>query len=197
MKKILTNNLLSPHKHLWLHGQRTEEADNLMFHVYNKCKNVNDGVGGLVNIRSVARHYCGNLTRKIIFNTRYFGKGREDGGPGFEEVEHVDSIFDLLKYVYAFSVSDYMPCLRGLDLDGHEKKVKEALKIIKKYHDPIVQERIKLWNDGLKVDEEDWLDVLVSLKDSNNNPSLTLEEINAQIIVIYFTPLLVCFSYLY
>lgn len=197
MKKILTNNLLSPHKHLWLHGQRTEEADNLMFHVYNKCKNVNDGVGGLVNIRSVARHYCGNLTRKIIFNTRYFGKGREDGGPGFEEVEHVDSIFHLLEYVNAFSVSDYVPCLRGLDLDGHEKKVKEALKIIKKYHDPIVQERIKLWNDGLKVDEEDWLDVLVSLKDSNNNPSLTLEEINAQIIVIYFTPLLVCFSYLY
>ncbi|KAG4974921.1 hypothetical protein JHK87_031742 [Glycine soja] len=182
MKKILTNNLLSPHKHLWLHGQRTEEADNLMFHVYNKCKNVNDGVGGLVNIRSVARHYCGNLTRKIIFNTRYFGKGREDGGPGFEEVEHVDSIFHLLEYVNAFSVSDYMPCLRGLDLDGHEKKVKEALKIIKKYHDPIVQERIKQWNDGLKVDEEDWLDVLVSLKDSNNNPSLTLEEINAQII---------------
>ena len=75
--------------------------------------------------------------------------------------------------------------------------MKEALKIIKKYHDPIVQERIKLWNDGLKVDEEDWLDVLVSLKDSNNNPLLTLEEINAQIIVIYFTPLLVCFSYLY
>lgn len=152
---------------------------------------------GLENIRSASRHYCGKLIRKIIFNTRYFGKGREDEWPGFEEMEHVDSIFDLLNYIYAFSVSDYMPCLRGLDLDGHEKNVKEALKIIKKYHDPIVQERIKLWNDGLKVDEEDWLDVLVSLKDSNNNPSLTLEEINAQIIVIYFTPLLVCFSYLY
>ncbi|RDX68521.1 Isoleucine N-monooxygenase 2, partial [Mucuna pruriens] len=182
MKKIITNDLLSPHKHVWLHDKRTEEADNLMFYVYNKCKNVNDGVSGLVNIRSVARHYCGNLIRKVIFNTRYFGKGREDGGPGFEEEEHIDSIFDLLKYIYAFSVSDYMPCLRELDLDGQKKNVKEALRIIKKYHDPIVQERIKQWNDGSKVDEEDWLDVLISLKDANNNPSLTLEEINAQII---------------
>ncbi|KRG98134.1 hypothetical protein GLYMA_18G052200v4 [Glycine max] len=173
MKKIITNDFLSSPKHLWLHDKRTEEADNLMFYVYNECKNVNDGV---------CMHYCGKLIRKIIFNTRYFGKGREDEWPGFEEMEHVDSIFDLLNYIYAFSVSDYMPCLRGLDLDGQEKKVKEALRIIKKYHDPIVQVRIKQWNDGLKVDAEDWLDFLISLKDASNNPSLTLEEINAQII---------------
>jgi len=79
-------------------------------------------------------------------------------------------------------------------LDGHQKKVREALRIIKKYHDPIVQHRIKQWNDGLKIHEEDWLDVLISLKDSDNNPSLTFEEISAQIIVIYFTSLLLCFS---
>ncbi|QCD77912.1 cytochrome P450 [Vigna unguiculata] len=182
MKKIITHDLLSPHKHLWLHDKRTEEADNLMFYVYNKCKMVNDGTYGLVNVRNVARHYCGNLVRKITFNSRYFGEGREDGGPGFEEAEHVDSIFDLLNYVYSFSVSDYMPCLARLDLDGHQKKVKEALRKIKKYHDPIVQQRIKQWNHGLKVDAEDWLDVLISLKDANNNPSLTMEEISAQII---------------
>ncbi|KAL2333079.1 hypothetical protein Fmac_014292 [Flemingia macrophylla] len=183
MKKIITHDLLSPHKHIWLHDKRTEEADNLMFYVYNKCQYVNnDGVSGLVNIRSATRHYCCNLIRKIIFNSRYFGKGRMDGGPGPEEVEHVDSLFDLLKYVFAFSVYDYLPYLEGLHLDGQEKKVKETLKIIKKYHDPIVQERIKQWNDGLKVVEEDWLDVMISLRDANNNPALTSEEINAQII---------------
>ncbi|KAK7390170.1 hypothetical protein VNO78_25469 [Psophocarpus tetragonolobus] len=182
MKKILTNDLLSPHKHLWLHDKRSEEADNLVFYVYNKSKDVNAAGGGLVNIRSVARHYCGNVIRKIVFNTRYFGKGRTDGGPGFEEVEHLDSIFVLLKYVYAFSISDYIPCLSGLDLDGHQKKVKEALRIIKKYHDPIIQDRVKQQNDARKVDEEDWLDILISLKDTTNNSSLTSEEINAQII---------------
>ncbi|CAJ1960599.1 unnamed protein product [Sphenostylis stenocarpa] len=182
MKKLLSNDLLSPRKHVWLNGKRAEEADNLMFYVYTKSKNGNGGAGGLVNIRRAARHYCANLIRKIIFNTRYFGKGRENGGPCFEEVEHVDTLFDLIDYVYAFCVSDYMPCLRGLDLDGHEKKVKEYLRIIKKYHDPIIQQRINQWNEGLKVDEEDWLDVLISLKDANNNPSLTFEEISALII---------------
>ena len=44
MKKIITNDFLSSPKHLWLHDKRTEEADNLMFYVYNECKNVNDGV---------------------------------------------------------------------------------------------------------------------------------------------------------
>ncbi|KAL2333077.1 hypothetical protein Fmac_014290 [Flemingia macrophylla] len=182
MKKIITHDLLSPDKHIWLHDKRTEEADNLMFYVYNKCKNVNDGVSGLVNIRSATRHYCSNLIRKVIFNTRYFGKGRMDGGAGLEEVEHVDSLFELLKHIYAFSISDYLTCLERLDLDGQKKTVKETLKRIKKYHDPIVQERIKQWNDGLKVVKEDWLDVMISLKDANNNPALTLEEINAQII---------------
>ncbi|KAK7294657.1 hypothetical protein RJT34_17547 [Clitoria ternatea] len=179
MKRIITNDLVSPQKHQWLHDKRTQEADNLVFYIYNKCQN---GDGGLVNIRSAARHYCGNLTRKVMFNKRYFGKGREDGGPGFEEVEHVDSIFDLLTYIYAFSVSDYMPLLSELDLDGQKKKVNDALRMASKYHDPIIEDRLKQWNDGSKVNQEDWLDVLISLKDAKNNPLLTLKEIKAQII---------------
>ncbi|BAT97683.1 hypothetical protein VIGAN_09120100 [Vigna angularis var. angularis] len=184
MKKILTTALLSPHKHLLLQDRRTEEADNLMFYIYNKSKSVNNGVAGLVNIRSVARHYCGNVMRKILFSTRYFEKGRMDGGPGFEEEEQVESVFVLLRYLYAFSISDFIPCLRRLDLDGHQKKVKEALNVMKKYHDPIVQERVKQWNDAEKIDEQDWLDILISLKDADNNPLLTMEEISAQIVEI-------------
>ncbi|RHN67884.1 putative oxidoreductase [Medicago truncatula] len=81
-KKIFVNELFSPHKHQWLTNKRNEEADNIMFYVYNKCKNANDN--GLVNVRIVTRHYCCNLMKKLIFNTRYFGEGRNDGGPGME-----------------------------------------------------------------------------------------------------------------
>ncbi|KAL5170553.1 Isoleucine N-monooxygenase 1 [Glycine soja] len=177
MRRIVVNELFSPLRHQWLQGKRNGEADNIMFYVYNKCKNVNNG--GLVNVRDVAQHYCCNVTRKLIFNTRYFGKGREDGGPGLEEVEHVNTIFTLLKHVYAFSVSDYIPCLRILDLDGHKSKVKKGMRTMKKYHDPIIEKRMKQWNDGSKTVEEDLLDVLISLKDVNNNPTLTLKEIKA------------------
>ncbi|CAI8597050.1 unnamed protein product [Vicia faba] len=180
MKKIFVNELFSPHKHQWLTNKRNEEADNLMFYVYNKCKNVNDS--GLVNVRIITRHYCCNLMRKIVFNTRNFGEGKNDGGPGLEEVEHVDAIFTLLRYVFAFCVSDYMPSLRGLDIDGHERKVKDAMSIVKKYNDPIIERRIEKWKDGsmASADAEDILDILISLKDANNEPLLTTKEIKAQ-----------------
>jgi hypothetical protein len=160
-----------------------------MFYVYNKCNN-----GGLVNVRIATQHYCGNVYRKCFFNRRYFGKGMKDGGPGVEEVEHVDAVFILLNYVFAFSTSDYIPWLRLLDLDGHKGKVKNAMRIMNKYHDSIIEERTKEWNDGLKNVEEDLLDVLISLKDINNNPLLTTKEIKAQIIVRQFTQLLLSFS---
>ena len=122
----------------------------------------------------------------MIFNKRYFGIGRKDGGPGFEEAKHVEAIFTVLKYIYAFCVSDYMPCLRGFDLDGHKEKLKKALKILNKYHDPIIEERIQQWKNGLKEEHEDLLDVLITLKDDNGNSLLTAEEIKAQTIVILF-----------
>ncbi|XP_045824081.1 isoleucine N-monooxygenase 1-like [Trifolium pratense] len=177
MKKIIAKDLFSPRRHQWLQDKRNEEADNLMFYVYNKCKN-----GGLVNVRIATQHYCGNVYRNFFFNRRYFGKGMKDGGPGVEEVEHVDAVFILLNYVFAFSTSDYIPWLRLLDLDGHKGKIKNAMRIMNKYHDSIIEERINQWNDGAKNVEEDLLDVLISLKDDNNKLLLTKKEIKAQVI---------------
>ena len=187
MKKIIGSDLFSSNKLKWLHEKRIEEADNLVWYVYNLCKN-DQHKGGLVNLRIATQQYCGNLVRKMVFNKRYFGEGQEDGGPGFEELEHIDAVFVLLKYLYAFCVSDFMPRLRGLDLDGHEKKLRKALGILRKYHDPIIEERIQQWKDGAKEDVKDLLDVLITLKDAHDKPLLTLEEIKAQIIVIYTFP---------
>ena len=179
MKKILKD-LFSPRRHQWLQDKRNDEADNLMFYVYNKCKN-----GGLVNVRTATQHYCGNVYRKVFFNTRYFGKGMKNGGPGLEEVEHVDAAFVLLNCVFAFSASDYMPCLRLLDLDGHKGKIKNAKRIINNYHDSLIEERIKQLNDGSKNVEDDLLDVLITLKDADNKPLLTMKEIKAQVMVSF------------
>jgi len=190
MRRIFVNDLFSPLRHQSFQHKRNEEADNIMFYVYNRCNNVNGK--GLVNVRDVTQHYCCNVTRKMIFNTRYFGKGRVDGGPGPEEVEQVNAIFKLLKHVYAFSVSDYVAWLRAFDLDGHKRKVKEGMRRMEKYHDPMIEERMKQWKNGAKSVEEDLLDVLISLKDDNNNPTLTIKEIKALTIVIYHsTPLLI------
>ncbi|MED6194254.1 hypothetical protein PIB30_026766 [Stylosanthes scabra] len=200
MKKIVANDLLSPQKHQWLQHKRNQESNHLMFHVYNKCMNNNNNnvnkdnyCCGLVNVRSVARHYCFNVTKKLIFNVRHFGEGGIDGGPSFEDEEHlISGTFRLLKHIYAFCVTDYLPWLKGLlyDFGGHKCEIKEAMRIMSKYHDPIIEERIKQWkNDGLRSEEEDLLDVLINLKDSDNTPLLTSKEIKSQIIELMMATL--------
>ncbi|XP_027337513.1 isoleucine N-monooxygenase 1-like [Abrus precatorius] len=178
MKRVIKNELFSPFRFNWLHDKRVEEADNLVRFVYNQCKSG----GALVNVKVAAQNYAGNVIRRVIFNRRYFGEGREDGGPGFEEVEHVKALLTVLKYLFAFCISDYMPCLRGLDLDGHEKIMKDATKVVRKYHDPIIEDRIQQWKNGERTLQEDLLDVLICLKDGHNKPLLSVDEIKSQII---------------
>ncbi|TXG46886.1 hypothetical protein EZV62_026180 [Acer yangbiense] len=187
MRRIVSTHVVSPAKHRWFHMKRIEEADHLVRYVYKQCKNVSESGGGLVKVRVAAQQYCGNVIRKMVFNKRFFGEGSEDGGPGLEEEEHIDAIFKVLAYLYSFCVSDYVPYLRGVvDLDGHEKVMKENIGIIDRYHDPIIEERILELRDhhGLikkEVDHEDLLDVLITLKDEDGNPLLSTEEIKAQI----------------
>ncbi|KAK8674312.1 hypothetical protein V6N13_112605 [Hibiscus sabdariffa] len=182
MKRIMVSEMLSKARHQWLYEKRVEEADNLVRYVHNQCHN-SDG-GGLVNLRVAARHYCGNVTRKLVFNQRYFGEGKADGGPGFEEEEHIEAIFTSLAYIYSFCISDYLPILRGLDLEGHEKIMKKATRVMDKYHDPMIEDRIRKQRDGKIGEPQDLLDVLVSLTDDNGASLLSANEIKVQICEI-------------
>ncbi|XP_065847660.1 phenylalanine N-monooxygenase CYP79D16-like [Euphorbia lathyris] len=179
MKQILVSEMLSPSKQKLFYAKRLEEANHLVGYVYNQCSKCDHG--GLVNIRFVSQHYCANLIRNILFNRRSFPEGKNDGGPSFEDEEHVDAVFAMLAHIYAFSVSDYLPCLEGLDLDCHGKIMKEANKIMKKYQNPLIEERFRQWKIRENKEVEDLLDVFITLKDPNGDPLLSKEEIQAQI----------------
>ncbi|KAJ3680161.1 hypothetical protein LUZ60_016439 [Juncus effusus] len=107
-----------------------------------------------------------------------------DGGPGANEIEHIDALFRSLGLLYAFCISNYFPSLIGIDLDGHEKIIKETCESLKKFHDSIVDQRIRLWResgiDGETREPQDLLDELISVKDADGNLLLTPEEIKAQ-----------------
>ncbi|XXG39995.1 hypothetical protein AAC387_Pa01g0818 [Persea americana] len=185
MRRVVASEVLSPARLRWLLDKRTEEADNLVRYLFNLCKSSNHEDGGaIINVRRAVRYYSGSVIRKLMFNKRYFGQGQENGGPGVEEEEHVEALFTVLSLLYAFSVSDYIPRLRWMDLDGHEKIMKKAIKVVNKYHEPITDERIKRWrSDGeacQKKEPEDLLDVLIMVKDTDGKPLLTPEEIKAQ-----------------
>ncbi|KAF4376678.1 hypothetical protein F8388_025549 [Cannabis sativa] len=146
MRRVLVSNVLNHSTLAWLLPKRIEEADNLVRFVYNHSSA--KGEGEVVNVRIVAQQYLGGVMRKMMFGKRYFGEGREDGGPGREEEEHVEAVFVMLSHIYAFSVSDYLPWLRWLDLDGHQRIVRKAIKVVNKLHDPIIKDRIREWRKG-------------------------------------------------
>ncbi|KAF3452264.1 hypothetical protein FNV43_RR02697 [Rhamnella rubrinervis] len=162
MKRVLISDMFNQSNIRWLLKKRNEEADNLVRFVYNQCSISNGGssssspssLGHVVNVRTAAQHYSASVIRKMMFGKRYFGKGREDGGPGDEEEEHISALYTILLNLYAFSVSDYLPWLRVLTLTGKN------------------------------MEAEDLLDVFVSLKHENGDPLLSPEEIKAQITEI-------------
>ncbi|CAI0377388.1 unnamed protein product [Linum tenue] len=175
MRKVLSSEIVSPARHVWLHDKRAEEADNLVFYVNSRCM-----AGKCVNLRIATRHYCGNVMRKIMFGRRFFGDATADGGPGPMEVLHVDAVFAALDYLHWSCLSDYFPCLRGWDVDGKEKVIKAADETIKRYQNPIIEERIRQWRSGERKEMEDLVDVFITLKDDHGEPLLTPHEIKNQ-----------------
>ncbi|XP_044984175.1 tyrosine N-monooxygenase-like [Hordeum vulgare subsp. vulgare] len=173
MRRVLTSDIISPSRHKWLHDKRVEEADNISWYIYNLTGGEE---GGNVDVRHLSRHYCGNVIRRLLFGTRYFGEAGHGGGPGKLEMEHMDASFAAQGILYSFCISDYLPSLLGLDLDGHEKIVKDANAVLDRLHDGVIDERWKQWKAGERGEVQDFLDVLITRRD----PRLTMEEVKAQ-----------------
>ncbi|KAJ0984261.1 hypothetical protein J5N97_002617 [Dioscorea zingiberensis] len=70
----------------------------------------------------------------------------------------------------------------------NRKIVTNAMEVINKYHDPIVDERIEKMEKrkGVNGAEEDLLDLMISLKDEDGEPLLSADEIKAQAAELFF-----------
>ncbi|CAM0877270.1 unnamed protein product [Alopecurus aequalis] len=172
MRRVLTSVIVSTSCHKWLHDKRAEEADNFTLYMYN----ITGGDGGNIDIRHLSRHYCGNVIHRLLFGSRYFGEAGDGGGPRKLEMEHIDASFAMLGILFSFCVSGYLPWLLGLDLDGHEKIVKEANTALDRLHDKVIDERWRQWKASERGEVDDFLDVLITHKD----PMLSKEEVKAQ-----------------
>lgn len=160
----------------------------LVRYVFNQLRQTNhdDQIHGLVNMRVAARHYCGNVVRNLVFGTRFFGRGMEDGGPGVEEREHVDGVFTILLHSYGFAIADFVPWSDFFDFDGYREILTNAINNVRKYQDPEISKKVEIWQNGMREKEDDILDILINLKDSENKPLLSIQEIQAQITVSNF-----------
>ncbi|XP_010537826.1 PREDICTED: dihomomethionine N-hydroxylase-like isoform X1 [Tarenaya hassleriana] len=177
MRRVMTSELMSPGRLNWLLDARTVESDNLLAYVHNLYKR-----SKTVNVREIGRTYAYTVMMRMMFGRRCLTEvSTEDGSLGPMEREHVDAIFKSLDCFFSFQVSDFIPCLRGWGLDRHEKKAREACDTIARCNALVIDDRIKLWREREgKKDVEDWLDVLISLKDSEGKPLLTPQEIKGE-----------------
>nr|ART92260.1 CYP79A117 [Metasequoia glyptostroboides] len=186
MRRVVASEVLTASRLKWLQGKRMEEADNLVHWIWNQCSAQSPAQPNtFLNVRYAVRHYSANVIRKLIFNRRYFTNegGSNEGGPTSEEEEHVNALFKVLSLLYNMCVSDYMPCLRWLDIGGNERDMKKAIHVVDKYHIPLIEERFRLRRGCTSLEEpHDLLDVLISIKDSTDgSPLLRLEEIKSQL----------------
>ena len=187
MRRVLTAEVLSPATEQRVRYAREDEADHLLRYVHAQCNGA--AAAGVIDVRHVARHFCGNIIRRLTLGRRHFHLAGAVAGPGPDEVEHVDALFAVLNYLDAFCVSDYFPALVGLDLDGHEKVIRRVMRTLNRLHDPVIEERVEEWRllrkAGERRDTADFLDVLASLDGRDGRPLLTVEEIKSQTIVSY------------
>ncbi|KAG2240523.1 hypothetical protein Bca52824_090665 [Brassica carinata] len=159
MRKVIMTELVCPMRHRWLHQKRAEENDHLTAWVYNMVKN-----SGSVDFRFVTRHYCGNAIKKLMFGTRTFSQNTApNGGPTAEDIEHMEAMFEALGFTFSFKI------------------MRDSSAIMDKYHDPIIDARIKMWREGKRTQIEDFLDIFISIKDEEGNPLLTADEIKPTI----------------
>uniref|UniRef100_A0ACD5UW10 Uncharacterized protein n=1 Tax=Avena sativa TaxID=4498 RepID=A0ACD5UW10_AVESA len=190
MRQVLTCEILTSSMEKKLQILRKEEYSYLARYINNMAQRPDNSV----DVRHVAQHFCCNIIRRLVFGKRYFSDdipASSTSGPGHDEVAHVAALFRALNHLYNFCVSDYIPSLVGLDLEGHEMVSKNVMGVLNRLHDPIIEERIrersiKLGKGGEKKEARDFLDVLVYLEDADGRPLLSLQEIRAQTMELMF-----------
>jgi tyrosine N-monooxygenase len=72
MRMVLSSDIVSPSRHRWLHDKRADEADHFTCYLYNQLTGGGAG-NNTVDVRHVARHFCGNVIRRLLFGNRLTG----------------------------------------------------------------------------------------------------------------------------
>ncbi|XP_038715770.1 cytochrome P450 CYP82D47-like [Tripterygium wilfordii] len=166
IRKMATLELLSTHRLETLKNVRQSEVKTSIKELYqlweeNKSTDRNQV---LVDMR----RWFGDVTLNVIFRMivgrRYIGDGQESGGWKL-------ALREFFELSGKFVVADALPFLRWLDLGGDEKAMKKTAKEL----DYVVEEWLeehkkKKRSGGGRVDEEDFMDVMLSVLDHENDP---------------------------
>eukprot|EP01018_Ginkgo_biloba_P001243 Gb_17757 [translate_table: standard] len=169
IRKICTLELLSARRIHLLKHVRTEEISTLIRSLFDQSSSQK----GRVNIKSRLSQLTFNILLRMVANKSYFG-------PDSEEAERfVELINETFFLSGVFNVGDYLPFLRCLDLQGHERAMKNLWKRRDAFMQALVDEhRQRRSMHGEKIVEDaDFIDVLLSASENDDEKFISDDSI--------------------
>ncbi|KAF5197501.1 Cytochrome p450 [Thalictrum thalictroides] len=117
-----------------------------------------------------------NITVRMVAGKRYFGESSKEDK---EEARQIQKVVKDFFYLFAmFVVSDAIPFLGWLDIQGHVKAMKRTAKEIDSILGRWLDEHKQKKLDKLRTNTEDFMDVLLSVVQDENLFGLEADIIN-------------------
>ncbi|KAL5847521.1 hypothetical protein ACOSQ3_011045 [Xanthoceras sorbifolium] len=164
MRKIATLELLSKRRLEVLKHVRTSEVDMGIRELYNSWAKNNSGPV-LIELKRWFEDLTLNVVVRMVAGKRYFGASVTcDDGEARQCQKAINKFFHLIGI---FTVSDALPSLWWLDLQGHERAMKKTAKELDAVLEGWLEEhRQRRISGGIKnEDEQDFIDVMLSLEE--------------------------------
>ncbi|KAI3762909.1 hypothetical protein L1987_53351 [Smallanthus sonchifolius] len=162
MRKIATLELLSNRRLEMLKDVRVSEINSGINELFNRW-NENSQKPLVVEVNKWLEHMMLNIVVMMVAGKRYFGVG----GGGDEAERCHKAISDFFRLIGIFVVSDAIPFLWWLDLQGYEKEMKKTAKDLDLVLEGWLEEHRRKRKSDLENKDEvkDFIDVMLSLED--------------------------------
>ncbi|CAN6459947.1 unnamed protein product [Victoria cruziana] len=155
IRKICVLELLSVRRLEMLKHIRNEEISSLMKCLYRESAKEEE-----VELQTQLRFLTLNILLRMVAGKRYFVEGSseedEEGKELLQALEQIANLFGL------FTVSDAIPWLEWLDLDGHVRAMKKAHRKLDKIVSKWVADHRRRRDSGETINNPDFIDILIS-----------------------------------
>ncbi|XP_024519339.1 cytochrome P450 703A2 [Selaginella moellendorffii] len=128
-----------------------------------------------VDLRDAFNGLTSNMMTRMLLGKRYFGPG--DPGPEVG-AELKAMIAEGILMMNGFNISDYLPFLRFLDLQGQERRMKQIMRHI----DGLATALLLELAPRIGKKPESFVDILVNLRGENGEPHLPEDVMKAVMV---------------
>ncbi|GMI71829.1 TRANSPARENT TESTA 7, CYTOCHROME P450 75B1 [Hibiscus trionum] len=169
MRKMCTLELLSNHKISTFRSMRKQELDLLVQRIREAA-----AAAGVVDLSSEVTSFSTDVACRMVIGKKY---NRDD----FSEKGFEATIREGMKIAAAFNLADYIPQIRGLDLQGVTKRMKVIAKDFDDFFEKIIEEHVQSKEEN-RV--KDFVDVMMGFMGSEETHEYRVERDTIKAIIL-------------